>query len=178
MIYKVAQRYARALFELAAETNELESVAQDMDTIDTVLSDAEEIVRYCSNPTAEEKEVRQVIETGFKPTVSALTWKFLTLLVAKKRFCILEWVPRIYQKLFNDHFEIIEVELEGSYAMGKKERKALIAKLQKMTNKKVFIDFTLNSQLLGGFRLTIGETLFDCSIAGKLRKLRKDLLTG
>ena len=173
MHIKVAQKYGLALFELANERNVLERIADDIRVIDSVLSEIPEFVNYFSNPTVKASKLRNILEKAFKPVVHELTWEFIKVLVKKQRLSALKWIPQVFHKLYNDHCGIVDVTIEGVYQLSDNEKAALMLKLKEITGKRVHLDFKLNTELLAGFKLFIGEKLIDCSIAGKLHRLRK-----
>lgn len=176
MQFKVAQCYGRALFEMADEKGELERIAEDIGVIDTVLSQIPDTKQFFSSPLSKISELRKIMEMSFKPTVHELTWNFLELLIVKKRLNALKWIPLVYRKLYNEHFGIVEIKIEACYQLTKKEKTYLIKKLEKITSKKVLLNFELNKHLIAGFNVFIGEKLKDCSIAGKLQQLRQRML--
>lgn len=175
--YKVSLRYGRALFEVARDSDSLEQTIRDLKLIETVLSKAPEALQFFTNLVAREREVLQVLESGFKPFVSEQTWRFLELLLKRKRLGVLEWIPRVFQRHYDEHFGILETRVEGVYQLSEEEKKAIAVRLEKMTKKKIRIDFSLNKSLIGGFKLFLGEKLIDSSIANQLQRIRKIMLT-
>jgi F-type H+-transporting ATPase subunit delta len=175
--YKVSQRYGRALFEVARDSDSMEQTAADLKLIETVLLEAPQTLLFFTNLVAREDEVRQVLESGFKPFVSEQTWRFLELLLDRKRLGVLEWVPRMFQRYYDEHFGILETRVEGVYQLSEEEKEAIAIRLEKMTKKKIRIDFSLNKNLIGGFKLFLGEKLIDSSIANQLQRIRKTMLT-
>ncbi len=175
--YKVSQRYGRALFEVARDSDTLKQTATDLKLIETVLSKAPQTLQFFTNLVAREDEVRQVLESGFKPFVREQTWRFLELLLKRKRLGVLEWVPRMFQRYYDEHFGILETKVEGVYQLSDKEQKAIANRLEEKTKKKIRIDFSLNKSLIGGFKLFLGEKLIDSSIANQLQRIRKTMLT-
>jgi F-type H+-transporting ATPase subunit delta len=177
MQINVARRYGLALFELANERNVLERIAADIRTIDTVLSKIPEFVNLFSSPVTKAEKLQKILEKAFKPIVHELTWEFLKILVQKKRVSVLKGIPLVFNKLYNDCYGIVDVTVESVYPLSDNEKTAIILKLEEKTGKKVHLDFKLNKRLLAGFKLYMGEKLKDCSIAGKLQRLRTKMLS-
>ena len=176
MQINVARRYGLALFELADERNVLEKIADDIGVIESVLSRIPELVKNFSNPAIKTSKLYNILEKAFRPVVHQITWEFLKVLVNQKRLYTLKIIPRIFHKLYNDHCGIVDVTIECVYQLSNDEKTVIIRKLEEITEKKVHLDFQLNTQLLAGFKLYIGEKLMDCSIAGKLQRLRNRML--
>ncbi len=175
--YKASLRYSRALFEIARDNETLEQTAKDLDLIEAVFSEAPEILPFIGSLVAKEKERQQLMEKAFKPFILEQTWRFLKLLLKKNRLGVLEWVPEMFQRHYNEHFGIVETKIEGVYQLSEDEINKIKGRLEEKTSKKILLDFTLNPRLVAGFRLFLGDKLIDCSVANKLKRIRKNMLT-
>lgn len=71
--------------------------------------------------------------------------------------------------------ELITVAV--SHELGKSEREIFDAELRAAFGKESVISFTCDERLLGGIRLTVGDTVYDDSIATHLIILKKQLLS-
>lgn len=174
--YKASLRYARAFFEVSRDSDNLEQAVKDLDLIESVLLEAPEILPFFVSLVAKVKERKRLMERSFKPYVSDLTWRFLELLLKRNRLGVLEWVPQVFQRYYDEHAGIVETKLEGVYQLSQEELNGIKEKLEAKTQKKIRMDFTLNKKLVGGFKLYVGDQLIDCSLANQLKRIRKDML--
>ena len=175
-LYKPALRYARAYFEAARDGNVLKQAAGDMALVEAVLKKAPELLPFLASLAGKEKKRQQLMEKAFKPYVQDLTWRLIDLLLKRNRLGVLEWVPEVFQRHYDEHEGILKTRIEGVYDLSGEEINAIKEKLEAMTNKKISIAFALNKSLIGGFRLFFGDKLIDGSIQNQLKRLRKNML--
>jgi len=106
---KVAQRYAKALFDLSLETNQLEKVKEDIETIRTV--NKGELNAVLMSPIINGEKKVSIFKAVFEGNISALTISFFNLLFRKNRELALEEIlvafEGFYRKFHN--IEILEI---------------------------------------------------------------------
>jgi F-type H+-transporting ATPase subunit delta len=175
--YKASLRYGRSLFEVARENDSLEQTTSDLNLIDRVLSEAPELLPFLESLVGKEGKRKELMEKAFKPFVSDQTWRFLELLLKRKRMGVLEWIPTVFQRYYDEHFGIVETRIEGVYPLSNEEKNSIKKRLEEKIKKKIRLDFVLNQKLLAGFRLFLGDKLIDCSVANQLQQIRKTMLT-
>ncbi|MNJ80760.1 ATP synthase subunit delta [compost metagenome] len=60
-----------------------------------------------------------------------------------------------------------------TYPLNEQEKENIAAEFGALVNKKVRVINEIDSELLGGMKVRIGDTLYDGSLAGKLSRLEK-----
>jgi F-type H+-transporting ATPase subunit delta len=173
--WKAAQSYTRALFEAAQDRGVLARVQKDLELIATVLSQAPEITRFITSPVVKENELQEILSTGFRPSLCDISWNLLQLLFENKRLGLLPLIPVLFQKLYNEDQGIVEASIESAVPISDSLRTDLKNALEKKTGKKIRMHCETNSKLVAGFRISIGEQRIDCSIAGQLERMRKEI---
>ena len=127
---KVSNRYAKALLELAVETNSLEDCYSDMNTILTLCQDSKEFYLLLKSPIIKTDKKIIIIEEIFSNKLSELTNDFIKIITSKKREAILDSVAKSFISLYKEKKNIISAKLVTANA----------AQLIKEAN--VIIDFT------------------------------------
>ena len=79
-IKRVASRYAKSIIDLALETNRLEAVKKDMESLQTLLKQNRELYVFLKSPVIKFTKKQAVLSNIFKGKVDDLTLKFMTLL--------------------------------------------------------------------------------------------------
>ncbi|MFO7936892.1 MAG: ATP synthase F1 subunit delta [Kiritimatiellia bacterium] len=172
----IAMRYATALYEVAVKKNALKSILHDMDFLDKVISGAEEIKHFCLNiHTVKTKEII-FAETAFIPYVSELTANTIRTAVNNERLSILPLLPKAFQNIYDAKSGITRVILETAHEPAEGLLDIVAKRMRKRTGKPVKLEHSVNSELMGGFRIRWEGREIDNSAAGRLTRLRR-LLT-
>jgi F-type H+-transporting ATPase subunit delta len=168
----VAKRYAEALYLEAKAGNVLKETAEDMGQLSEFAANRE-FNELINNTTLNSDDVRGVLKAFHqKGIISKLTYAFLTVLAGKRRMNILPQVIDAFSALIRK--ERGEVLAEAVYAakVGDSVKNALAAQLKKLTGKNVILKQSVDPSLLGGLKVTIGSTLYDASVQGKLAAMK------
>jgi F-type H+-transporting ATPase subunit delta len=102
---------------------------------------------------------------------------FLLLLVDKRREAALPAIIAEYRNLANEARNIAEAEVITAMPLTDAEHKALAVKLSAVTGKNMVLKTQLDTSILGGVIVKIGDKLIDGSVARQLRMLKATLLT-
>src|SRR5574337_615373 len=88
----VAQRYAKALVDLAVERNELEKAKSDIDFIRSCMTP--ELRLVMASPVISDKKKTEIFRTVFKDKLLPLTYSFFDLVFSKRREWLLHEIDR------------------------------------------------------------------------------------
>jgi len=173
----VAQRYAKALIDLAIERNKLEEVKSDIELIRVTITP--EYQKVLLSPVISDKKKSQIFKTVFENRISPLTFSFFDLVFSKRR----EWVlPEIAEAFFESYrelkgIEIIEITTAVEISDELKETiHNRFQNLKKFQNKTIEIRSKVDESILGGFIAQSHDILFDASIKNDLQYIGKQFL--
>jgi len=173
----VAQRYAKALIDLAIERNQLEEIKEDIDFIRQSLSP--EFVNVLLSPVITDHKKSQIFRAVFENRVTPLTFSFFDLVFSKRR----EWVlPEIAEAFFESYremkgIEIIDITTAVEISDELKETiHNRFQNLKKFQNKTIEIRSKVDESILGGFIAQSHDILFDASIKNDLQYIGKQFL--
>ena len=108
---KVSNRYAKALLELAVETNNLEDCYSDMNTVLTVSQESKDFYLLLKSPIIKTDKKIIIIEEVFSNKLSELTNGFIKIIICKKREAILDSVAKSFISLYKEKKNIISAKL-------------------------------------------------------------------
>ena len=174
----IARRYARALIEEAERHGITETVDADVLLIRESLKTSRELVLFFESPVISRSRKAAVVGSLFEERVHSLTLRFLRMLVEKRREQLLPDVVRAYGSIRDEQLGIVQVVARIAQPMDESEEKALTATIEKMTQKRVHLDVQLDSSLVGGLVVRVGDTVYDGSVANKLHLVRDRLGAG
>jgi F-type H+-transporting ATPase subunit delta len=180
IITAIAKRYARALADVAAETNVQDSVKRELDLLTAVMAEHAELAGVLRNPAVPEGKKVEII-TGvlelahFK--MSSLTGNFLGMLIANRRMGLLGQILAAYQQEMDLRRNVVAAELITRFELGEKKQSALAARLQQALGRTMRVSFGKDESIIGGVILRIGSTVYDGSIRRQLEEIQSRLVS-
>ncbi|MBN2739032.1 MAG: ATP synthase F1 subunit delta [Spirochaetales bacterium] len=172
----VARRYATALFEIGEETNCIESITEDMLTIEELISAAPLIREYCFRRKHNQKDDREFISTAFTPYVSLYSQRLFKILAEHGRLSSLPFLPTAYMEILNQKKNRVTLEIESSRELLDSELKAIRQKMEKKIQKQIILKTKIRPELLGGFRIIWQNKILDYSAKGRFNQMRHEIL--
>lgn len=173
---QLAVKYAQAIFELAAEKQLLDQVEAELTMVETQIKTYSDLATLIYHPQVLPKAKKETITKLFGNEVADFVLKFLLLLVDKRRESILPGIIREYIKLANSARHIVEAEVTTAMPLEPQQEEALIAKLALVTGKKIVLKAQIDTAIIGGVIVKIGDKLIDGSVARQLEMLKNTLL--
>ncbi|AZU64594.1 F0F1 ATP synthase subunit delta [Neobacillus mesonae] len=172
----VAKRYALALLQIAKEKQLLGTMAEDLRVVKEVAGYTPELkaVLHSSKLT---KETKKAVLTQAFASVNGYVLNTLLLLVDRHREDYLTEVADEFLALANEEMGVAEADVYSTRALTDAEREAVSAVFAAKVGKKALnIKNFVDSDLLGGLKLRIGNRIYDGSLRGKLDRLERTML--
>ena len=169
----VARRYAQALTEEAQSQGVLEAVDADADLIAGTLQGSRDLRLALTSPVVSHEKKRAVLEGVFGNRVSALTSKFLTLLVRNERDGEIPAVLEAYRQLRDDRLGIVEASVKTAKPLAPEQMAQLQTSLEARAGKTVRMRYEIDPSLVGGLVVRLGDVVFDRSVKHQLETLRE-----
>lgn len=171
---KVANPYAKALFQAAVKASELKEAMVEFNSLIDFKEKNHELINKIFASFVGPKTKLQTAQSiskhlGFKTCIK----NFLPLIVQAKRVEIIESCHQIFCDLFNNAQQKMVVTLVVNKKSDAKIKNLIIKMLEKATSKKVELTEKINKDILGGFILEYKSGEIDNSLKTKLNKLEK-----
>lgn len=173
---KVSLRYAKALFLMGGSGAEQEQRVKQLKNASDFLLVHPEIAPVLSSPQILKEEKESLLQKILGGILDKPLMNFLDLLLEKGRLKYLAEIVKNYHEIVNEHFGIRLVKLITATPIDPKEKEILKAKLEKFYQKTVEISAEIDTDIIGGAVLIVGNMMLDCSIRERMAKLKDDLL--
>lgn len=174
---RVAYRYAKALVQLAVETNKLDEVKKDVDYIREHRH--AEFNAVMASPIIRGAKKSKVFKAVYHGRVSELTEAFFDLVFSKGR----EFVIRDIGEAFNMQYDEIKGNINATITTAVPIEDALymdlynrIANLPRFQGKHVNLQKKIDPNIIGGFILEVSDNKFDASIRHDLHFIKMEFL--
>lgn len=172
----VANRYARALFQLAKEKNEQDTIFDQMRVIDDAFSLEKDIMEFVHSPLIRPSDKEKAI-TGLtaKVQMSETLKNFLLLLAKKNRLDLFPEVMAAFQQINDESHGVTRGVVRSAAPLAPEERKRIEQLVGKATKKQVILTYKEDSTLLGGLVAEVGSFTFDDSLSAHLTRINEQL---
>jgi F-type H+-transporting ATPase subunit delta len=174
--YKVATRYAKSLIDLAKEQNTLEVIKADISSFQRTLDSSIALQSLLKNPVVNLGDKIAILRKIFAPSFNKTTMSFFEIIVRKNRSNIMETIAEAFIDQFNEYNNIISATVKTAHPIDDRITTEVMQFIQKQSGKKVALNKIVDPSLIGGLVIQIGDNLYDASIAGKLNKVKQNLL--
>ncbi|MEE9199289.1 MAG: ATP synthase F1 subunit delta [Dehalococcoidia bacterium] len=168
-----AKRHAQAVFQIALERGELERWQEDLDTLSSVLEDAQ-FRAVMVSPRVRLDDKLELLRKQLSK-VNPLTINLACLLVSKGRVAIAQGIAEEYRRMLNAHRGLETVEITTAVPLGARERQHISQRLSRATDKEIVLSASVGPEIIGGLVIKIGDQLIDGSTRSKLNEMRKAL---
>lgn len=173
---KAARRYATALLELAKERDEVEPILEDIRLIHNTIEDSRDLVLFLRSPIINFDDKTEALEKLFFDDLTEPTRLFIKLLARKDRVNLLDQITRAFIEKYKEYAGIITVEVYVARELQDRQKENLHEELERITQKTVDMDITVNEELKGGMAIRIEDTVIDGTVKHKLEELEESLL--
>jgi F-type H+-transporting ATPase subunit delta len=168
----LAGRYASALFDLARDARQIESVGNSLDALGAALLDSKDFNELVTSPLVSRDEAGKAF-AALAPAlgVDPITANFLGVLARNGRKNELRAVIRAYRRLAAEHRGETTAEIVTARPLNDDQLAALKQQLRTRAGRDVNIDATVDPNILGGIVVKLGSQQIDASIRTKLNRL-------
>ena len=174
---ETSERYSRALFEVANETNDLDKIENDVRNFQSLFNSSSEIKNFIQNPTQSKNTQNNVINLlsenlGFSKNLK----NFFLLLVEKRRIFFVKKISESFLKLCSKKRGEIKASLISSKELSTTELDEISKDLSRSMGSTIKFDYKVDKELIGGLKLQLGSFMIDTSIKNKLKKYKLAML--
>jgi F-type H+-transporting ATPase subunit delta len=172
----IAVRYAKALFKLAKESDQLEKIHQDLLLVDKTLNESTDFKYFIESPIQKVSKKKEILAMIFKDNIQVISTNFLNLVIEKNREELLQQIIRDYNDFYRQDQNIRDVTFISATKLDESFYSSLKATLESSLKSSIELTIKEDNNLVGGFIITVDGKLMDASIANKLKRLKKQLL--
>ena len=168
---EACKRYARALFEVAKESSELESVESSLNNFLNIYNSSPEFINFIKNPTqSKETQLKAINIVSEKLNFTKNLKNFFSLLIKKKRIFFLKKIIQSFLKLCSQKRGEIKAALISSKNLSKDELNEISSQFSQSMGAKIKFDYSVDESLIGGVKIQLGSLMIDTSIKNRLKK--------
>ena len=170
----IARPYAEAAFAIARDANALPVWSSMLGYAAKVVVDPR-MARALDNPkfTAADKASLLLSVCGDK--LDHLARNFVRVLVEADRVALLPQIDAQFEALRNDAEGVAKARIESAFPLAEAELAELTKALEKRFGKRIEASVNVNPELIGGARISVGDTVIDASVQAQLQAMANRL---
>ncbi len=166
-------RYANALFQLAKEAKVIDTVSNDLTSLEVTINSDVEILKFIQNPSIKKSLKVQFFSTlSQKLELSKLSENFIGLIIKKNRVHYILEMIRAFNDLLSELKGIKSANITSAYKLSDEEVSKIKMKLKDKFNSDFNINLLTDSSLIGGLKIQVGSQMIDSSIKNQLNLLK------
>jgi len=171
-------RYARALMT-ALEPDQYQRVRDDFEEIVTLCRENPDLPAFLNNPFVDDKDKSEIAATfaeriGFDQKLL----NFLLVLIREDRLNYIEDIFFSFDKMIKAVRKKIEAEVESAIELSSDQLEKIKTTLRDRFGKEVELKTRLDSRILAGIRIRIGDKIIDSTITNNLQLLKQSIIGG
>ena len=165
----VASRYAKSLLDLAVEKGQLDVVYNDMLQIQSLCKECKELTLFLNSPIINSEKKVSTLKMVFDGKVSVMTSSFISLITVKHRESIIPQIASSFVELYKNHKNILTAIVTSATKL------KVLELVKTQLNGEIELQEKIDSTIIGGFILKIGDKQMDKSVSRQLANLKKEL---
>ena len=169
----VSDRYASALYDLAAEKKLVDSVLGDLSNLKNILKDNKELSLVVKSPLITSNDKLNIFESLLKKiNANELTSTFLKVIEKNKRFSNLASIITQFMNINSQKRGDVLADITSADELNDDQKNNITNQLKSILGDKLLLSFDVDKNIMGGLIVKVGSKMIDTSLANKINKLK------
>jgi F-type H+-transporting ATPase subunit delta len=168
----IARNYAETLLALADKAADRAGWGRLIDDVAEAMRRDERLRHFLASPKVGADEKNSVLGQAFQDRMPRLFVRFVQRLVTNRRQMLIPAVAVEYQGLLDELENRVNATVTVAREPSDAETQTIARELSRAVGKQVVPHVTVNSAILGGIVVRIGDTVMDGSVRRRLAVLR------
>ena len=169
----IADRYASALYELAAESKNIDAVLKNFEFLQKNIKENKDLKLLIKSPLIASDDKQKIMEKILsKQLANKLTTTFLKVISNNKRFVhLLSIISQFININALKRGKILAV-VTSADNLSDKQKNEINDQLKSILGEKLSLNFKVDKKIIGGLIVKVGSKMIDSSLASKISKLK------
>ena len=172
---QTANRYAKALFEIAQEQNSIEAVQGSMSEIKSLILNLKDFRQFLSNPLLSYEERCAIIKSLFEEKVPEIVYKFLLFVTYKNRLRIFKDIIESFDDLYLVSTNQLRAYVTTALPIENEEKIFINQRLSEKLQHQILTKWSIDTSLIGGFRIFVKGKIYDYSFKNQLNHFSQSM---
>ena len=169
----IADRYASALYELAAESKNIDAVLKNFEFLQKNIKENKDLKLLIKSPLIASDDKQEIMEKILsKQLANKLTTTFLKVISNNKRFVHLSSIISQFININVQKRGKILADVTSADKLSDKQKNEINDQLKSILGEKLSLNFKADKKIIGGLIVKVGSKMIDSSLASKISKLK------
>ena len=169
----VSDRYASALYDLAAEKKLVDDVLGDLSNLKNILKDNKELSLVVKSPLITSIDKLNIFESLLKKiNANELTSTFIKVIEQNKRFSNLASIITQFININSQKRGDVLADVTSADELNDDQKNNITNQLKSILGDKLSLSFDVDKNIMGGLIVKVGSKMIDTSLANKINKLK------
>ena len=169
----VSDRYASALYDLAAEKKLVDDVLGDLSNLKNILKDNKELSLVVKSPLITSIDKLNIFESLLKKiNANELTTTFIKVIEKNKRFSNLASIITQFININSQKRGDVIADITSADELNDDQKNNITNQLKSILGDKLSLSFDVDKNIMGGLIVKVGSKMIDTSLANKINKLK------
>jgi F-type H+-transporting ATPase subunit delta len=170
----IARPYAEAAFRIAREENALPAWSEMLRFMSAVIEDPK-VAAALDNPKLQAPQKESLLLTVGGERLSPSGRNFVRVLVDGDRVSLLPQITELFDALKAGAEGVARATIETAFPLDDSQVATLTQALERRFGRKIEATVTVDPSLLGGARVSVGDTVIDGSVRARLEAMAVQL---
>ena len=169
----ISDRYASALYDLAAEKKIVDLVLADLTFLQKCILENKDLKLLIKSPLITSTDKLNVFEKIlYKQKADNLTNTFLKVISRNKRFAKLSSIISQFMNINSQKRGDVLADVTSADELLDNQKNGIRDQLQQTLGEKLSLNFNVDRKIIGGLIVKVGSKMVDSSLATKINKLK------
>ena len=178
VISSVSKNYSKAFFDVFNDIESKKKAYTELVEVREVIDSSDDLRVILDNTSISSKTKKDILDKIFCNRVNVNLLNFLKLLVEKNRFCEFESICLYYKELLDRDLNIVNVTVISALNLEDSVKDRISDVLSKKFNADVNVIWQIDSSIIAGLKVKVGDSVIDSSVDTKLKNLCRNVLKG
>jgi F-type H+-transporting ATPase subunit delta len=166
----IARPYAEAVFRLAKQANALAAWSDALNLIATVYRDPQ-MQAAVANPKVTPSEIERLMLAICGERIDGVARNLIQLLVHNRRLSLLTEIRALFEQLKLEDEGKLDAKISSAFPMEDTQRNHVVNLLSSRFKRKINATVIVDSNLIGGIKVEVGDKIWDASVRGRLQNM-------
>ena len=169
----ISDRYASALYDLAAEKKIVDLVLEDLAFLQKCTQENKDLKLLAKSPLITSSDKLNIFEKILsKRKTDNLTNTFLKVISRNKRFAKLSSIISQFMNINSQKRGDVLADVTSADELSDNQKNGIRDQLKQTLGKKLSLNFNVDKKIIGGLIVKVGSKMVDSSLATKINKLK------
>lgn len=175
----VSKRYAGALFSIGKDKGLLDNFSETLQSLASAVEENAQLKELVLSPVIAQEEKKTLIMSILGLCrAGEIEKSFCSLLADKGRLALIPAIAADFKAMLDEAKGIGRGLVTTAIDLDNEKKAEILSQLEKQTGRKLELSYAVNSDILGGIILKVGDTVYDASLRAQLDNLRESIKRG